>query len=363
MVVFNVDKLVSGVKNMFSSSENEVAKNQFKVEDTNTPDFALLTAISALEGGDSQARVDVAQSIYNRLNEVKKDIADGPGTTAITDYTREDFRAPTGVFPEPTLSDIILKDAQYQPTYIDPTKKEGPKTAVSDEFKNVKDRKSAIVAMKSYYDKRKMPMSIKQIEELYDQTVIDLQDQKMNKSASAFVGGRTEFRGGIPTDKSMVTGTDRDRGEGSSMDPDNRFFVGKQKQLDGSFRTLGTGTQLETGAAVSPLLKSPLESGASVSPLLKSSLESDLQSNLLPMIESKSNGSAQSVFTPPESSQGSNITLLPMPVGDTQPQPINANDPVIAPVRPPEVTTTPVASTMSSVSFVNMISNKQLSIG
>ena len=133
------------------------------------------------------------------------------------------------------------------------------------------------------------------------------------------------------------------------MDPDNRFFVGKQKQLDGSFRTLGTGTQLETGAAVSPLLKSPLES--------------DLQSNLLPMIESKSNGSAQSVFTPPESSQGSNITLLPMPVGDTQPQPINANDPVIAPVRPPEVTTTPVASTMSSVSFVNMISNKQLSIG
>ena len=147
----------------------------------------------------------------------------------------------------------------------------------------------------------------------------------------------------------MVTGTDRDRGEGSSMDPDNRFFVGKQEQLDGSFRTLGTGTQLETGA--------------SVSPLLKSSLESDLQSNLLPMIESKSNGSAQSVSTPPESSQGSNITLLPMPVGDTQPQPINANDPVIAPVRPPEVTTTPVASTMSTVSFINMISNKQLSIG
>ena len=360
---FNNDGLVEGVKKMFSSSEDEIVKNPFEVENTNTPDFALLTAISALEGGDSQARVDVAQSIYNRLNEVKKDIADGPGTTAITDYTREDFRAPTGVFPEPTLSDIILKDAQYQPTYIDPTKKEGPKTAVSDEFKNVKDRKSAIVAMKSYYDKRKMPMSIKQIEELYDQTVIDLQDQKMNKSASAFVGGRTEFRGGIPTDKSMVTGTDRDRGEGSSMDPDNRFFVGKQKQLDGSFRTLGTGTQLETGAAVSPLLKSPLESGASVSPLLKSSLESDLQSNLLPMIESKSNGSAQSVFTPPESSQGSNITLLPMPVGDTQPQPINANDPVIAPVRPPEVTTTPVASTMSSVSFVNMISNKQLSIG
>ena len=360
---FNNDGLVEGVKKMFSSSEDEIVKNPFEVENTNTPDFALLTAISALEGGDSQARVDVAQSIYNRLNEVKKDIADGPGTTAITDYTREDFRAPTGVFPEPTISDIILKDSQYQPTYKDPTKSEGPKTAVSDEFKNVKDRKSAILAMKSYYDKRKTPISMKQIEELYDQTALDLQNKKMIKDAAAFVGGRTEFRGGIPTEESIVTDTDRDRGDGSSKDPNNRFFVGKQKQLDGSFRTLGTGTQLETGAAVSPLLKSPLESGTSVNPLLKSSLESDLQANLLPMIESKSNGSAQSVSTPPESSQGSNITLLPMPVGDAQPQPINANDPVIAPVRPPEVTTTPVASTMSSVSFVNMISNKQLSIG
>ena len=266
-----VDRLGEGFLASLNDGE-KVSENPFKVENTNTPDFALLTAISALEGGDSQARVDVAQSIYNRLNEVKKDIADGPGTTAITDYTREDFRAPTGVFPEPTLSDIILKDAQYQPTYKDPTKSEGPKTAVSDEFKNVKDRKSAILAMKSYYDKRKIPMSIKQIENLYDQTVIDLQDQKMNKSASAFVGGRTEFRGGIPTNKSMVTGTDRDRGEGSSMDPDNRFFVGKQEQLDGSFRTLGTGTQLETGAAVSPLLKSSSKGdGSNLSSMMPSS--------------------------------------------------------------------------------------------
>ena len=295
---------------------------------------------------------------------VQKDISDGRATDAVYDYTRRSFETDaSGVFPEPTLSDIILKDSQYQPTYIDPTKKEGPKTAVSDEFKNVKDRKSAIVAMKSYYDKRKIPMSMKQIEELYDQTALDLQNEKMIKNAAKFVGGRTEFRGGIPTNKSMVTGTDRDRGEGSSMDPDNRFFVGKQEQLDGSFRTLGTGTQLETGAAVSPLLKSPLESGTSVNPLLKPSLESDLQANILPMIESVTNKSTQSISVPPESSQGSNITLLPMPVGNTQPQPINANDPVIAPVRPPEVTTTPVASTMSSVSFINMISNKQLSIG
>ena len=328
---FNNGGLVEGVKKMFSSSEDEIVKNPFEVENTNTPDFALLTAVSALEGGDPQARVDVAQSVYNRYNEVQKDIADGPGTTAITDYTRDTFKSDSsGVFPKLTLSDILLRDSQYQPTYIDPTKKEGPKTAVSDEFKNVKDRKSAIVAMKSYYDKRKMPMSIKQIEELYDQTVLDLQDQKMNKSASAFVGGRTEFR----SSKFFKEG-DQYRGESGV---DNTFFS-----------NLGTGTQLETGAAVSPLLKSPLES--------------DLQSNILPMIESVTNKSTQSISAAPKSSQDSNIVMLPMPMGNTQPQPVVANDPVIAPVAPPEVTTTPVASTMSTVSFINMISNKQLSIG
>ena len=341
---FNNDGLVEGVKKMFSSSEDEIVKNPFEVENTNTPDFALLTAISALEGGDSQARVDVAQSIYNRLNEVKKDIADGPGTTAITDYTREDFRAPTGVFPEPTLSDIILKDAQYQPTYIDPTKKEGPKTAVSDEFKNVKDRKSAIIAMKSYYDKRKIPMSMKQIEELYDQTVLDLQNQKMNKSASAFVGGRTEFESG----DSFKMG-DQYRGK---LGVDNTFFMGYSKDKDGNkIRDYGTGTQLKTGAAVSPLLK----------PLLESKIN-NLQSNISPIIESKSDQLAQNIFTPP-TTQSNNVNLLPIPITQQQSQPINGNVPISSPQVIPQVSTTPVTSTMSTVSFINMISNKQLSVG
>ena len=361
---FNNGGLVEGVKKMFSSSEDEIVKNPFEVENTNTPDFALLTAISALEGGDPQARVDVAQSIYNRVNEVKKDISDGSATDAVYDYTRKSFETDeSGVFPEPTISDILLKDSQYQPAFIDPNKKEGPKTAVSDEFINVKDRKSAIVAMKSYYDKKKIPMSIKQIEELYDQTALDLQNEKMIKNAAKFVGGRTEFRGGTPKIDEMVFGTAIDRGDGSSLDTNNAFFIGKQKQRDGSFKTLGTGTQLESGASVSPLLKSSLESGASVSPLLKLSLESDLQSNILPMIESVTNKSTQNISVAPKSSQNSNIVMLPMPMGNTQPQPVIANDPVIVPVAPPEVTTTPVASTMSSVSFINMISNKQLSIG
>ena len=81
------------------------------------------------------------------------------------------------------------------------------------------------------------------------------------------------------------------------------------------------------------------------------------------MIESVTNKSTQNISVAPKSSQDSNIVMLPMPMGNTQPQPVIANDPVIVPVAPPEVTTTPVASTMSSVSFINMISNKQLSIG
>ena len=219
-----------------NAAASGVNENPFEVEDTNTPDFSLLTAVSALEGGDPQARVDVAQSIYNRVNEVKKDIADGPGTTAITDYTQSSFKNTGSGFPEPTISDILLRDGQYQPTYIDPNVDEGPDTAVSDEFMNVKDRESAIAAMKSYYDKREDDRSMEDIESLYDQTVLDLQDQKMNKEAAAFVGGRTEFRSG-----EFFEEGDQYRGE---LGVDNTFFS-----------DLGTGTQLETGAAVSPLIQ------------------------------------------------------------------------------------------------------------
>ena len=341
MGVFNVDKLVSGVKKMYSSSEDEVIKNPYEVDDTNTPDFALLTAISALEGGDPQARVDVAQSIYNRVNEVKKDIADGRATDAVYDYTRKSFETDeSGVFSEPTISDIILKNAQYQPAFIDPniSDTKDPRTNVSPEFLNVSNRETAIKAMKSYYDKRGDKRSMKDIEALYDQTALDLQDQKLNKSAAAFVGGRTEFESG----DSFKIG-DQYRGE---RGVDNTFFMGYSKDEDGNkIRDYGTGTQLETGAAVSPLLKSPLESN-----LLSS------------IIESKSNQLAENIFTPP-STENNKINLLPIPMNQQQSQPTDRNVPVAGPKNTPQVTTTPVESTISSVSFVNMISNKELSIG
>jgi hypothetical protein len=84
--------------------------------------------------------------------------------------------------------------------------------------------------------------------------------------------------------------------------------------------------------------------------------------NLQSVIESKSDQLAQNIFTPP-TTQSNNVNLLPIPINQQQSQPTDGNVSVIAPKNTPQVTTTPVASTMSSVSFINMISNKQLSIG
>ena len=81
-----------------------------------------------------------------------------------------------------------------------------------------------------------------------------------------------------------------------------------------------------------------------------------------PIIESKTDQLAQNIFTPPIT-ESNKVNLLPIPINQQQSQPTDGNVSVIAPKNTPQVTTTPVASTMSSVSFINMISNKQLSIG
>ena len=78
-----------------------------------------LTKISSLEGGDSQSRVDVAQSIYNRFADVQSDISDGKMDDAAFDYTKSSFKADeSGKFPKLTLSDIILKSTIYWLLFI-----------------------------------------------------------------------------------------------------------------------------------------------------------------------------------------------------------------------------------------------------
>ena len=84
--------------------------------------------------------------------------------------------------------------------------------------------------------------------------------------------------------------------------------------------------------------------------------------NLQSVIESKSDQLAQNIFAPP-TTQSNNLNLLPIPINQEQSQPISGNVSVPSPIVSPQVSTTPVTSTMSTVSFINMISNKQLSVG
>ena len=200
--------------------------------DPNSKDFAILTAISSLEGGDSQSRVDVAQSIYNRFADVQSDISDGKMDDAAFDYTKSSFKADeSGKFPKLTLSDILLKEGQYQPAFKDPTKTEG---TIAPEFSNITDKDTAILAMKSYFDKRGDKRSMKDIEKLFDQTAKDLQNEELIKSAREHVGGNTEFLSG----DSYQEG-DAYRGKSGV---DNTFFS-----------QYGSGDQIKSGAAPSPL--------------------------------------------------------------------------------------------------------------
>ncbi len=177
--------------------------------DTGSEDFAALTAVSALEGGDSQSRADVAQSIYNRQ-------ADGT-------YGG-------------TVKEVVTADGQYQPAYKDPNVSSGPGTKTSEEFKNITDRKSAVVAMMSYYERRGQDVTKKQMEDLYDKTAADLQNPELQSEAAKHVGGRTEFLGGKVEGSDVV-----DRGGYQ----DNAFFA-----------EYGSGKQLERGAVQNPLLTS-----------------------------------------------------------------------------------------------------------
>ncbi len=175
--------------------------------DTESEDFAALTAVSALEGGDDQARADVAQSIYNRQ-------ADGTYGGSV--------------------KEVVTSDGQYQPTFVDPKASKGKGTKTSEEFKNIKDKKTAVKAMVSYYERKGEKVTEKQMQQLYDKTAASLQNPEMQESAAKHVGGRTEFLGGKVKGDDVV-----DRG-GTE---DNAFF-----------QEYGSGDQMERGAVANPLM-------------------------------------------------------------------------------------------------------------
>ena len=323
-------------------------KNKKKVEnpygvDPKSKDFAILTAISSLEGGDSQSRVDVAQSIYNRFYDVQSDISDGKMDNAAFDYTKSSFKADkSGKFPKLTLSDILLKEGQYQPAFKDPTKTDG---TIAPEFSNITDKDSAILAMKSYFDKRGDKRSMKEIENLFDQTSKDLQDEKLIKSAQKHVGGNTEFLSG----DSYQEG-DAYRGQ---LGVDNTFFT-----------KYGSGDQIEAGAASSPLIKSNDGSTSGSSSLIKSNDSStsgstpSLSPNLTPKIENKE--LSQNLSQPPiednldtEILPAINNAIAGGAGGESTPTPTFTS---------PKIDSTSVTSTESVIPFIDVISNQYLSI-
>ncbi len=306
--------------NKSNNKSKKKVENPYGV-DPNSKDFAILTAISSLEGGDSQSRVDVAQSIYNRFYDVKGDISDGKMDDAAFDYTKSSFKADkSGKFPKLTLSDILLKEGQYQPAFKDPTKTEG---TIAPEFSNITDKDTAILAMKSYFDKRGDKRSMKDIENLFNQTSKDLQNEKLIKSAQEHVGGNTEFLSG----DSYQEG-DAYRGKSGV---DNTFFT-----------KYGSGDQIEAGAASSPLIKS--NSGSTP--------------NLTPKIENKE--LSQSISQPPiednldtEILPAINNAIAGGAGGESTPTPTFTS---------PKIDSTSVTSTESVIPFIDVISNQYLSI-
>ena len=292
--------------------DKKKVKNPYGV-DPNSKDFAILTAISSLEGGDSQARVDVAQSIYNRFADVQSDISDGKMDDAAFDYTKSSFKADkSGKFPKLTLSDIILKEGQYQPAFKDPTKTEG---TIAPEFSNITDKDTAILAMKSYFDKRGDKRSMKDIEKLFDQTAKDLQNEKLIKSAQEHVGGNTEFLSGDSYQKG-----DAYRGKSGV---DNTFFS-----------KYGSGDQVESGAAPSPL----------ISPNIKSKIQNKELS--------------QNIGEPPEDDNMS-TEILPPIGGDGDTTGLQQSAPNFGSAS---IASDQLSDTSSMIPFIDVISNQYLSI-
>ena len=304
------DGLVSAADT--NKKDKKKVKNPYGV-DPNSKDFAILTAISSLEGGDSQARADVAQSIYNRFADVQSDISDGKMDDAAFDYTKSSFKADkSGKFPKLTLSDIILKEGQYQPAFKDPTKTEG---TIAPEFSNITDKDTAILAMKSYFDKRGDKRSMKDIEKLFDQTSKDLQNEKLIKSAQEHVGGNTEFLSGDNYQKG-----DAYRGESGV---DNTFFS-----------KYGSGNQVESGAAPSPL----------ISPNIKPKTQNQELS--------------QNVGQPPEDDNMS-TEILPPIGGDADTSGLQQSAPNFGSAS---IASEQLSDTSSMIPFIDVISNQYLSI-
>jgi hypothetical protein len=207
-----LEDLVDNVKKLFGFEDKDDDSNSSDQPDdlpdgspdlSNPPiasnakgDKALLAAIAALEGGNAQARADVAQSIYNRAADPEKRYGSN-------------------------IREVITSDGQYQPAYINPNVSSGPGTKVDPIWKKVNDRDSAIDAMMSYFVKRKQYPSRESVGKIFDRSVVAIGNRNMQVQAAKHVGGRTEFLGA----GSRIDSRDRAEVRSRGTSADNQFFT------------------------------------------------------------------------------------------------------------------------------------------
>ena len=168
-------------------------------------DFATLATVAALESGSAQGRADVAQSVYNRLG-------DGSYGSSITD--------------------ILTRQGQYQVAFKDPKASSGAGTQIADVFKNIKTEDDAVKAIMYYYKARGQSITADRARKMYRESASAISDPKLRQNASAYVQGRTEFRG-------YRTGTSGEVHRGGKSD--NYFSV-----------QYGSGKQIARGAVAAP---------------------------------------------------------------------------------------------------------------
>ena len=169
-------------------------------------DFWTLVAVAAREDNDGQGRADVAQSIYNR--------------------------AESGIYGSDNIRDLILQGGQYQPTWTYP--RAGEDGIPNREWYMINDAQSAAAAT---------GLSVAEIKK----AASEIRDKDLQKKASSFVGGRTDFMGG--EEKARFDLGDVRRGK---QGEDNFFgnFVGPASEEYGKTNPIAAPVPMDLSSSI-----------------------------------------------------------------------------------------------------------------
>jgi len=165
------------------------------MNDKYTLNFLATAGVAALEAGDAQARADVAQSIFNRYDDLKtfEGQRDYLGPSG-----KRNYKQFAGTSNDKAMAYIILKENQYQPVYADPNAGAG---VASDKWMNIlnsNDPFNAIVdAMQDTLRKKKNPTGNSRalVQKLLVDSIRAIDNINNMAKAKKGVGGRTEFLG------------------------------------------------------------------------------------------------------------------------------------------------------------------------